>query len=247
MTDPVSLVQANRRRLRLRRILLLASTPLLLAALLFCGKVLSMYALAHQAIASHANGDPGGTIDAGRGQEFLNWFEPWKAPYNLGVGLAEAGDLEGARAKFEEALTLVSGLEQCAVRVNLAIVLERIGDEAQRAGDRAAASRAWQEALTVMDEAPAECGSPEADDASPDPDRSMEESMDEQEQRLQEKLEDNAQPDQPDEPDQGEQDTPDGDKLDEIKEQLEQGQQERDERDERNEGDGGGWGTDRPW
>ncbi|QNO36994.1 hypothetical protein H4J02_11055 [Protaetiibacter sp. SSC-01] len=248
MTDPVALVHANRRRLRVRRIVLLASTPLLLAALLFCAKVLSMYAFAHQAVASHATGHHAGTVEAARGQEPFNVFEPWKAPYNAGVGLAELGDLDGARARFEEALALARGLEQCAVRVNLAIVLERIGDRALREGDGAAASKAWQEALTVTEDAPAECSSPEADDASPDPDRSMEETLEEQERRLSEKLEDNASPDQPEEPEQGEeQDTPDGDKLDDIKDRLEQGQQERDERDESNEGDGGGSGTDRPW
>ncbi len=245
MSDPVSLVHANRRRLRARRIALLASTPLLLVVLLLCAKVLSMYAFAHQAIASNASGDHAGTVQAARGQEPVNIFEPYKAPYNAGVGLAGQDELDGARAEFERALSLARGLEQCAVRVNLAVVLERIGDRALREGDGAAASRAWQEALTVSQDAPAECDSPEADDASPDPDRSMEESLDDQQQRLREKLEDSTTPEEPDE---GEpQETPDGGKLDDIKEQLEQGQQERDERDQQNEGDGGGWGTDRPW
>ena len=248
MTDPAALVHANRRRLRLRRILLLASTPLLLVALLFCAKVLSMYAFAHQAIAANATGDHAGTVQAARGQEVVNIFEPWKAPYNAGVGLAEQDDLDGARAEFEEALTLARGLEECAIRVNLSIVLERIGDRALREGDGAAASRAWQEALTVSEDAPAECDSEEAQQNSPDPERDLEETLDEQQQRLREKLEDSTSPDEPDDSDDPqEQPTPDGDKLDDIREQLEQGQQERDQRDQRNEGDGGGWGTDRPW
>lgn len=245
MTDPVALLEANRRRLRLRRILLLASAPLLLAALLFCGKVLSMYAFAHQAISAYGAGDYSGTVQAARGQEPVNIFEPYKAPYNVGVGLADQGELDAARAKFEEALALARGLEQCAVRVNLAIVIERIGDRALRDGDGAAASKAWQEALAVSQDAPAECHSPEADRQSPDPDRDMGQTLDEQQQGLKEKLEDSATPDQPDQGEQ--QDTPDGGQLDDIKDQLERGAQDRDDRDQQQNGDGGGSGTDRPW
>lgn len=243
MTDPTTLLEANRRRLRVRRILLLASTPVLLVALLFCGKVLSMYALAHQAIASYAAGDYAGSVQAARGLETVNIFERYKAPYDVGVGLADQGALDEARVKFEEALTLARGLEQCAVRVNLAIVLDRIGDRALQDGDGAAASAAWQEALTVVQDAPEGCRSEEANETSPDPERDLGETLDQQQQDLREKLEDTATPDQPD---QGEQDTPDGGQLDDIKDQLEQGAQDRDERDQQ-QGDGGGTGTDRPW
>jgi hypothetical protein len=234
-------LMANRRRRRLRRMLLLATAPVVLVALLLCGKLLSMYAFAHQSASAYAAGDFAGTTQAARGQQLLNWFEPYKAPFNVGVGLADAGELRGARAAFEESLALAHGLEQCVVRVNLAIVLERTGDAAQRGGDAAAAADAWQQALVVSQDAPAECGSPQADATTSDPERDLGETMDEQQQRLREKLEDGTT--NPD--DQSEQtETPDASDLDDIKDQLEQGAQDRDDRDQ---GDGAGAGTDRPW
>jgi hypothetical protein len=244
VSDPVDLVAANRRRLRVRRILLIASAPLLLAVLLFAGKVLSMYAFAHQAIAAYAAGDYSGTVQAARGQEPVNIFEPYKAPFNVGVGLADAGQLDAARLSFEQALSLATGLEQCAVRVNLAIVLERIGDAALADGDGAAATMAWQEALAVSQDAPPDCHSEQANEQSPDPQRDMGETLDEQQQGLKEKLDDSTAPDQGEE---DPQDGPDGDQLDDIKDQLEQGAQDRDEHDAQQDGDDGGSGTDRPW
>lgn len=241
MTDTAAPLRANRTRRRVRRVLLLVSAPVIVLALAFCGKLLSMYAFAHQSGAAYAEQDYGATVQAARGQYPLNWFEPYKAPFNLGVGLADGGDLEGARAAFEESLALARGLEECAVRVNLGIVLERIGDAALRSGDPAGAAAAWQEALVITQDAPAECGTPEANSTSPDPDRDLGQTMQEQEQRLREKLEDSTgdtqQPEQPQQPE--------GSELDDIKEQLEQGAEDRQDR-EQGGGDGGA-GTDRPW
>jgi hypothetical protein len=243
VSDTGSLLRANRRRRLARRVILIVAVPFVIATLGLCGKLLGMYAFAHQSSAAYAAGDYAGTAQAARGQLPLNWFEPYKAPFNLGVGLADAGDLAGARAAFETSLGLAHGLEQCAVRVNLAIVLERTGDAALRDGDAAAAAKAWQEALVVSQDAPEDCRSEAADDASPDPDRELGETMDEQQQRLREKLEDGT--GQQNQPEQPEQDAPDPSDLDGIQDQLEQGAQDRDEHDA---GDGdGGPGTDRPW
>ena len=247
MTDAAALLRGNRTRRRVRRIVLIASAPLLIAALALCGKLLSMYAFAHQSAAAYAEQDYAGTVQAARGQNVLNWFEPYKAPFNAGVGLADAGELRGARAAFEQALSLAHGLEQCAVRVNLAIVLERTGDAAMRDGDAASAAEAWQQALLVSRDAPPECGTPDADGSSPDPDRDMSETLDEQQQRLREKLEDgdgrDPQEQEQQQPEQQEQ--PDESELDDIKDRLEQGAQDRDARDQ-DEG-GGSTSTDRPW
>jgi hypothetical protein len=201
-----------------------------------------MYAFAHQAITAYVVDDFAGAEASARGQDFLNWFEPYKAPFNVGVGLADGGDLVGARAAFEESLGLAIGLEQCVVRVNLALVLERTGDAALRQGDAAAAAEAWQEALVVIEDTPEGCGTPEANETTSEPDRDLGETQDEQQERLNEKLQDGTGDDeQPDAPE-----TPDNSELDDIKDQLEQGAQERDEHAQGDEG-AGGVGTDRPW
>lgn len=247
-----ALLVANRRRRRIRRWVVIGTLPLTLAALLFVGKLLSMYAFAHQAITSYVVDDYSGSAAAAEGQEFLNWFEPFKAPYNVGTALAGSEDLDGARGKLEEALTLASGLEVCAVRVNLAIVIERQGDAALVEGDGVGAAALYGEALLVAAETPEECSSEAADEQSPDPDRSMSDTLDDLEDRLQEKQQQSQQQDEQPTPPEGEhgedeQPTqPDQDKLDEIEDKLNQGAEER-EQSQRGDEDGQGSGTDKPW
>lgn len=245
-----ALLATNRRRRSIRRWLLIGTLPITLAALLFVGKLLSMYGFAHQAISTYVVGDYAGSKSAAQGQEFLNWFEPYKAPYNVGTALAGAEELDGARVKLEEALPLAAGLEVCAVRVNLALVIERQGDAARSDGDGPGAAQLYGEALQVTAETPEECDSDEADSQSPDPDRDMSDTLNELENRLQEKQQQSDQDQQPNpDGDEGEDQEqpqqPDQDKLDELQEKLEQGAEER----QQNQGgeDGPGGGTDKPW
>lgn len=248
MTDAhdaaAALIRANRRRRRVRRWVAIGTLPLTLAALLLVGKVLSMYALAHQAVTAYVVDDYAGSEAAARGQEFLNVFEPYKAPYNVGTALAGADELPDARAKLEEALGLASGLEVCAVRVNLSLVVERLGDAARAEGDGPGAAALYGEALTITIETPAECRSEEAQNQSPDPERDMSDSLDDAEDRLKQKQQEQEQQQQPEDQQGEEQPQPSEDKLDDLQEKLEQGTQERDQRP----GDEpGGSGTDKPW
>lgn len=246
-----SLLASNRRRRSVRRWVIIGTLPLTLAALLFVGKLLSMYAFAHQAVTSYVVADYSGSAAAAERQEFLNWFEPFTAPYNVGTALAGADELDPARAKLEEALPLATGLEVCAVRVNLAIVIERQGDAAVDDGDGVGAAELYGEALLVTAETPKECNSEEANQQSPDPDRNMSETLDELEDRLQEKQQQSQQPPPPEgeggedgEDEQPQQ--PDQDKLDEIQDKLEQGAEER-EQNQQGDQDSPGGGTDKPW
>jgi tetratricopeptide (TPR) repeat protein len=242
----VSPIDDLRRRRRIRRIALIVAAPLLVLLLAFGAKVVSMYAFAYSAAASHVAGDGPGTVQSSRGLEWVNLFETYKAPYNLGVGLATSGDLAGARTAFEQALPLAPGLEQCAVRVNLAIVIERQGDAAEADGDRDTAMGLWQEALIVMEDAPEGCRTPEADEVSPDPEQNMEDTVDEEIRRLLEKLQDPTGGEPPPDQEPEENETPDQSDLENLQDQLDQGAEERDDY-----GSGGyepgSSGTDRPW
>ena len=147
MTDPqtaaAQLLASNRRRRSIRKWIAIGSIPLVLVSLFFVGKILSMYAFAHQAISAYVVDDYAGSEAAAEGQEFLNWFEPYKAPFNVGTALAGAEQLPEARAKLEESLALATGLEVCGVRINLALVLERMGDAARADGDGTAAAELY--------------------------------------------------------------------------------------------------------
>lgn len=243
-----ALLASNRRRRRIRRWIAIGTLPLTLAALLFVGKLLSMYAFAHQSISAYVADDYAGSESSARGQEFLNWFEPYKAPFNVGTALAGAEKLPEARAKLEESLDLAHGLEVCTVRINLALVIERQGDAARADGDGAGAAEFYGEALTITSETPEECNSEEAQKQSSDPDRDMQQTKEDTEDRLKQKQqEQQQQQQQPEEekPEEQPEPQPSEEKLDELKEKLEQGQQERDQRQDGE--DGGGSGTDKPW
>lgn len=241
-----ALLAANRRRRRIRRWIAIGTLPLTLAALLFVGKLLSMYAFAHQAITAYVVDDYAGSEASARGQEFLNWFEPYKAPFNVGTALGAAEQLPDARAKLEEALELAHGLEVCDVRINLALVIERQGDAARADGDGAGAAAFYGEALTVTLETPDECRSEEAQQQSSDPQRDMEKSLDDTEDRLKQKQQEQEQPPPPqEEQPQEEKPQPSEDKLQDLQDKLEQGTQERDQ--QQNGDDPGGSGTDKPW
>ena len=238
-----ALLASNRRRRRIRRWVAIGTLPLTLAALLFVGKILSMYAFAHQSITAYVADDFSGSESSARGQEFLNWFEPYKAPFNVGTALAGAEKLPEARGKLEESLDLATGLEVCSVRINLALVIERMGDAARADGDGAGAAALYGEALTVTTEMPEECNSEEAQQQTSDPARDLQESKEGLEDRLKQKQQ--SEQESPPEEQQGEPEPqPSEDKLDELKDKLEQGTQERDQQQG---DDGGGSGTDKPW
>lgn len=240
-----ALLASNRRRRRIRRWIAIGTLPLTLAALLFVGKILSMYAFAHQSITAYVADDYAGSEASARGQEFVNWFEPFKAPFNVGTALAGAEKLPEARAKLEESLDLATGLEVCTVSINLALVIDRMGDAARSDGDGAAAAELFGEALAVTTAMPDECDSDEAQEQSSDPDRDMQQSADELEDRLKQKQQSEQEaPPEEEQPQEEPEPQPSDDKLDELKDKLEQGTQERDQQQG---DDGGGSGTDKPW
>ncbi|GAA5144899.1 hypothetical protein GCM10025768_01330 [Microbacterium pseudoresistens] len=246
-TAAEALIAANRTRRRIRLWIGIALAPFLLAALLLSGKLLSMYAFAYQSISSYVAGDHSGSIRAAEGLQPFNWFEPYKAPYDLGVGLAASGRLDEAEARFEDALALAHGTEVCAVRINLALVLEWQGDAAVQDGDPVRAQELYGRALVITAETPDECRDDQAQEDSPDPNRDMSDTLDEQQQRLQEKQQQSSQdPSQPDPDEEEPQDQPDQSDLDDLEDRLRQGEQER-QQNERDQNDDGSGGTDRPW
>ncbi|WP_156761567.1 hypothetical protein [Microbacterium karelineae] len=238
-------VEPAARRRRARVWIGVASLPVVLIALGLVAKILTMYAFAHASVAAHVRGDAPAAIAAAEGLQPLNWFEPWKAPYDLGVGLARAEHLGEARAEFERALPLATGLDVCPVRINLALVLERMGDAA-RSDDPARASALYDEALALTLETPEECRSDEAREQSPDPSRDPAEALDSLVDRLREKQSDGPQEPTTDDGDEPTEAPDDGD-LGDIEDLLRDGQEARDDRERGGEGGSGEPEVDRPW
>lgn len=259
------LLESNRRRRKIRRWIGIGSIPLVLIAAVLVVKILSMYVFAHQAIRSFVAMDFGQSVAMSQWQGPLNWFEEYKADYNLGTSLAEVGELDEARAALERAVLTAPGLEVCAVRYNLGTVVERQGDRATSEGDEDTGQQLYRDALDILAAAPEGCTEEFADAASPDRERPMGESLTELIRRIMEKLKQEQNQNQNqnggdggggsnDDSGEGEEDpppseqTPDESQLDELKQKLENGAEERRQREQgQSGGSGSGGGTDKPW
>jgi tetratricopeptide (TPR) repeat protein len=134
-----------------------------LLALCLAAKLLSLGVLAGNAAARYAAGDAAGVDAAASGLGMANVVEQHKAPFAAGSAAVLRGDYGAARTDFETALrTLPAGSgDECLIRVNLALAIERLGDEQLQAGDPASAAALYQAALSAAKEAPG-CLSPDA-------------------------------------------------------------------------------------
>jgi hypothetical protein len=142
---------------RRRRLLLLWSGVPVLVVLCLCAKLLSLGVLAGQATAGFAAGDEAAVGHAAAGLRAANVIERHKAPFAEGDARVLAGDFEAARQLFEEALALPGPDDECLIRVNLVLSIERLGDARLAAKDPTAAGRLFAEGLAVADGAPEGC------------------------------------------------------------------------------------------
>ena len=159
---PAERPEARAARLALRRKLIVWSLPLVVVVLLVAVKLLTMVAFGQQARDAYAEGDVTAVQAAGNRLGLLNVIERHKAPFALGDADVLAGDFEGARAEFEQALEVApkGGLEACQVRVNLVLSLEKLGDAAKAASGADAAKAYYDRVGVVVGQAPQGCFNP---------------------------------------------------------------------------------------
>lgn len=119
---------------RRRRLLLGSALPVLLA-LLLAAKLLSAAWFAGQAGGAFARGDAPAVESAAAVLGVANLLEPHKAPFAAGDARALRGDYTGARTAFEAALAAAPAADECRVRANLALSIERLGDAEADAGN----------------------------------------------------------------------------------------------------------------
>jgi hypothetical protein len=143
--------------LRLRRRLLIYSTPVTAVALLVAVKLFTVAVAGNSAAHSFTRGDG----DAVRADAAIlgvaNVVEPAKAPFAAGAAAVLDGRLGDADTHFSAALARTDAGRSCPVRVNLELVRETQGDRAAAAGDRARARERYASALSVVDAAPHAC------------------------------------------------------------------------------------------
>ncbi|UZX03619.1 hypothetical protein F8G81_14095 [Arthrobacter sp. CDRTa11] len=253
-------------RRRRRRLLVWSGLPVLLG-LCLAAKLITAGYLAGAAAHAFDARDSEAVAAAAAGLRTANFFETHKAPFAEGDALVLAGDFTGARQRFEEALAQAAPDDECVIRVNLVLSIERLGDARLAAEDTGAAGKLFDDGLAVVDGAPEGCFPPAAGageaggeaggDAAGDAAADAGQKLEQAEQRLKQKSEEakdgNSQPQQPgtdagqppSEPDAGSET-----QLEQLKDSTRESQRQRSdgkERDEYLRDDDYGPGPDRPW
>jgi hypothetical protein len=150
-------------RLRLRRRLLIYSSPITVFALLVAVKLISVVVAGNSAISAFASGDGNAVRADAAVLGVANVVDPSKAPFAAGTAAVLDGRLDDADKHFTAALARTDAARSCPVRVNLELVRETQGDRAAGAGDRARADESYASALAIVDDAPQNCFSGNSD------------------------------------------------------------------------------------
>jgi hypothetical protein len=192
-----------------------------------------------------------------------NIVERHKAPFAAADALVLGGDYAGARSLFEASLADAGPADECKVRVNLVLTIERLADKAADAGksgksvDSAAeAAMLVTDGLAAVKAAPPGCFSPEGGQDQPNGADGEGERLREAEARLQSKAEQLGNGGAAADPgeDGDRQTRPDPDprqsQLDKLEESARSAQRERNggmQRDEYLHNADAELGTDKPW
>lgn len=145
------------RRLRLRRRLLVLSTPIVALLVVAAVKLMSLAVVGDSAVSDFARGDGAALrTDASR-LGVLNLVEPARAPFAAGAADVLDGRLADADAHFSQALARTSDAQSCEVRINVELVRETQGDVEAAAGRAIAAVERYRSALGVVVDAPENC------------------------------------------------------------------------------------------
>jgi hypothetical protein len=155
-------------RLRLRRRLLIVSTPVVLVMLIVAVKMISVVVSGNSAISSFADRDAGTLRGDAAVLGVLNFLEPAKAPFAAGTLAVLDDRLAEADARFSEALARTPAEQSCPARINLELVRERQGDVDAWENRSDVARDRYLSALNLVEDSPPGCFEGNTDS---DPDR----------------------------------------------------------------------------
>ena len=144
-------------RQRLRRRLLVFSAPVALLVVVAIIKLLTVVVAGNSASSAFVERDNGALRRAVDIASVLNVIEPAKAPFAAGTLAVLDSRLEEADRQFSESLARTEPAGSCAVRVNLELVRETLGDRAFAVFDNLTAITHYLGARTVVEQAPQGC------------------------------------------------------------------------------------------
>lgn len=155
-------------RIRLRRRLLLFSAVPAVLVTLLAVKLISVVVVGGASQQHYASGDIGALSDDVSLLQVANMIEPANATVAAGVLAVLQDRLDVADMQFTAALETTDDSRSCPVRINLELVRERRGDIDAWEARLDDARQRYEEALTVIADAPPACFSGNDD---PDPQR----------------------------------------------------------------------------
>lgn len=239
------MIPSNPKRLMRR------SIPVAAVAALLSGALLAHPVVTHWGVTAYQDEAFISAANRFAYMETVNPYESYRAPFNRGTSLMQAGQLAEARGPLSEALEAAPEQESCQVRFNLVLTIERQGDAAVRELNPTTAVLLYQEAIALIDE----------DGCDRPPTQEERERLAEARARIEEKLEQlqpdgeppppdqNPEPEEPPEDEDGEEDEEDDggsqpeepqepsdleDRLDELQDRnQDSGRSQQDLRDER--------------
>lgn len=148
----------EKNRLAKRKRLLLFSLPLVVIALLFSLKFLSIAICSSISAESFKKGQYAASSDWLNPLLFLNVFEPYKVHYNKGNALYKLAKFEDAENHYRHALETVPIENECAVRVNLALSIEAQADVKISSKDYDGAVILYDKVKAVINDSQQNCG-----------------------------------------------------------------------------------------
>src|SRR5690606_16684346 len=152
-SEPAS-ASPRRRRFRPRRAII---AGIALVLLLFAGWTGITYWQLVSASNSFDEGDFAASEAAGHRFLEMSPFEAHKGHFAIGTARAADGDLDTAHSELETALSTAPPADECAVRINLALVQETQGNDFRDSEDTDAANERYDAATATLTNAPEEC------------------------------------------------------------------------------------------
>lgn len=240
------MTKSTPRRMRTR--LVLITLPLVLIALAFSGKLVSLGIFADQGTRSYAGEEYATSAGQFDGLMLWNAFQPWIAPFDRGTAYAAAGDFPAATEDLSQALVLAPEGRTCEVRVNLALAWEQQGDAHAQAGSSESAVRMWETALAVIEGGAEEgCDEPQSSQADEQLKTAKKRIEDKLKQGSDESGDEKNDGSGKDDSESGDEKSDGDDPIDDLNERGKDAERKKQDGDADRRGSGGGGDTDKPW
>ena len=142
------------RRARLRRLLYLVGLVPSVLVTLISLRIVLLVLHEDRGLSAYDRGDYDVASEEFGGNRLLNPVERWVAPFDQGGARYRLEDFTGAVEAFTVALAVAPADQECAVRVNLALAYEGMGDASAQSAELGDAEDSWRRGVEALADCP---------------------------------------------------------------------------------------------